>query len=91
MIRLSPCDSPASNDQDSTWSNPAKLSRKLRELAHQSHRALKAEAGSHVLTSDRSEVSRRDLRDLRIHLARLQKTIHAMGLVSLVPWVDALK
>jgi hypothetical protein len=35
MIRLSPRDLPGSADQDSTWSNPAKLSRKVRELAYQ--------------------------------------------------------
>ena len=34
MIRLSPLDLPASGDQESTWSNPAKLSRKVRELAN---------------------------------------------------------
>jgi hypothetical protein len=91
MIRLSPRDLPGSAEQDSTRSNPAKLSRKVRELAHRSHRALKADTRPHVLASGSSEASHQELRDLRIQLARLQQKIHALGLVGLVPWIDALK
>ena len=91
MIRLSPRDLPGSADQDSTWSNPAKLSRKVRELAYRSHRALKADAKPQGPVSSSSEESRQELRDLRIQLARLQQKIHALGLGGLVPWIDALK
>ena len=87
MIRLSPRDLPGSAGEDSTWSNPAKLSRKVRELAHRSHRALEADATPHVLTSGSSEANRQDLRDLRIQLARLQQKIHALGLRGLIPWI----
>ena len=91
MIRLSPRDLPGSADQDSTWSNPAKLSRKVRELAYRSHRALKADAKPHVPVSRSSDESRQELRDLRIQLARLQQKIHELRLGGLVPWIDALK
>lgn len=91
MTRLSPPDLPGTPDQDSTWSNPAKLSRKVHELAHQSHRALKANTKPHVLAPSGPEDSHQDLRDLRIQLARLQEKIHALRLVVLVPWVDALR
>ncbi len=91
MIKISPRDSPESAGQDSTWSNPAKLSRKVRELAHRSHRALKAAATPHVLTSGSSETSHQELHDVRIQLARLQQKIHALGLRGLVPWIDALR
>jgi hypothetical protein len=91
MIRLSPRDLPESAGQDSTWSNPAKLSRKVRELAHRSHRALKAAAAPHVLTAGIPEASHQELHDVRIQLARLQQKIHALGLAGLVPWIDALE
>jgi hypothetical protein len=91
MIRLSPRDLPASAEQDSTWSNPAKLSRKVRELAHRSHRALKTVARPHVPNSRSSEDSSHELGDLLAQLARLHQKIHAMGLRGLVPWIDALK
>jgi len=90
MIRLSPRDLPESAGQDSTWSNPAKISRKVRELAHRSHRALKSAAPSQVLASSHSEASQ-ELRDLRIQLARLQHKIHALRLGVLVPWIDTLR
>ncbi len=91
MIRLSPRELPGSAGEESTWSNPAKLSRKVRELAHRAHRALKADPRPHVLASSNSEASHQELRDLRIQLARLQQKIRALGLGGLVPWIDALK
>ena len=91
MIRLSPRDLLGSAEEDSTWSNPAKLSRKVRELAHRSHRALKALLGPHVPASRSSEESSQDLNDLLTQLDRLQRKIHALGLRGLVPWIDALK
>jgi len=84
-------DFPASMDQSSTWSNPAKISRKVRELAHQSHRALKAAAHPHVLAPRDSQDRPTDLRELRNQVVRLQQKIHARRLGVLVPWVDALR
>jgi hypothetical protein len=91
MIRLSPSDFPRNAGEESTWSNPAKLSGKVRELAHRAHPALKADPRPHVLASRNSEASRQELRDLRIQLARLQQKIRALRLGGLVPWIDALK
>jgi len=90
MIGLSPSDSPASGDDESTWSNPAKLSRKLRELALRSHQALKAEAGPHYPSLPRPAERQQDLNDLLGELARLRQKIHALGLQALVPWIDTL-
>jgi hypothetical protein len=77
--------------QDSTWSNAAKLSRKVRELAGRSYRALKAgprrEAPAPTGPQDRGE----DLRDLRAQVARLQQKIHERRFQTLIPWVDALR
>jgi hypothetical protein len=78
-------------DQESTWSNPAKISRKVRELAHQSHRALKTVARPHVLAPKEFQDRPVDLYELRNQVARLQQTIHARRLGVLVPWVDALR
>jgi hypothetical protein len=91
MIRLSPCDLPTSAGEDSTWSNPAKLSGKARELAHRSRRALKAEAGQRDPASRSSRESQPDVSDLLAQLARLQHKIHALGLGGLVPWINVLK
>jgi hypothetical protein len=63
---------PASVDQDSTWSNPSKISRKVRELAYQSHRALKAASQPHVLVPTEAQDSPADLHELRSHVVRLQ-------------------
>jgi hypothetical protein len=76
--------------QDSTWSNPAKLSRKVRELAHRSHRALKARTRPDVPARPGSDDTQEDLRDLRDQVERLQQKIHALRLGVLIPWVDAL-
>jgi hypothetical protein len=77
--------------QDSTWSNPEKLSRKIRELASRSHRALR-EASRPVLAAHRSHtVEQDDLRDLREQVARLQEKVHQLRLGPLIPWVDALR
>ncbi len=91
MIRLSPLDLPASGDPDSTWSNPPKLSLKVRELAHRSHRALKVETSPHFPPSQNAPASQLDLRELMTQLTRLQQKIHALGLRGLFPWIDTLK
>ena len=92
MIKLSPRDLSGSADQDSSWSNPAKISRKVRELAHRSHQAaLRADAKPHFSIPRSPEESHQELRDLRSQLARLQQKIHTLGLRGLVPWIDALK
>jgi hypothetical protein len=79
-------------DQDSTWSNPAKLSRKVRELAHRSYRALRAgpRAEAAAPAPARPEDIAEDLRDLRDQVARLRRKIHERRLRALIPWVDAL-
>jgi len=91
MKNTQPQESHDDTNDGSTWSNAAKLSRKVRELAHRSSRALKAgtqpdpqnQAGStHIL---------HDLRDLDDQVARLQQKIHARRLGGLIPWVDALR
>jgi septal ring factor EnvC (AmiA/AmiB activator) len=73
--------------QDSTWSSAPKVSRKVRELAHRSHRALKAWIQSHASR----DVIGDDLRDLRDQVARLHQKIHERRLEVLIPWVDALQ
>jgi hypothetical protein len=84
-------DSPDGTSPESTWSNPSKLSRKIRELAYRSYRALKAgrqrEVAVQVGRDDRAE----DLRDLRAQVERLQRKIHERQYHSLIPWVDALR
>ena len=79
-------------NDDGTWSNPAKISRKVRELANRSHRVLKAgtrqdDPSQKLGPQDTAE----DLSDLRAQVARLQQKIHARRLGVLVPWVDALR
>jgi SMC interacting uncharacterized protein involved in chromosome segregation len=73
--------------EGSSWSSASKLSRKVRELAHRSYRALKADAQSQDGFTDIQQ----DLRDLRDQVARLQQKIHARQLSALIPWVDALR
>jgi hypothetical protein len=73
--------------EDSSWSNASKLSRKVRELANQSYRALNAGTQADAQTQ---AVSRDILLDLRDQVARLQHKIHARRLGALIPWVDAL-
>ncbi len=77
--------------EDSTWSSPSKISRKVRELAHQSHRALKVVSQPHVLNPKVSQETSVDLNELRGQVARLQQKIHDRRLGVLVPWVDALR
>jgi hypothetical protein len=76
---------------DSTWSNAAKLSRKVRELAHRSYRVLKPGKQPDAPVPASPEDIAEDLRDLRDQVARLQQKIHARRLKGLVPWVDALR
>jgi hypothetical protein len=76
--------------EDSTWSNPAKLSRKVRELAHRSYHALKA-APPHAPAQARPEELAEDLGELRAQVARLQQKIHGRRLQPLIPWVDRLR
>jgi hypothetical protein len=76
--------------QDSTWSNPAKLSRKVRELAHRSYRALRTGPRADAPAPARPEDIAEDLRDLRDQVARLRRKIHERRLQPLIPWVDAL-
>ena len=73
--------------EDSTWSSASKLSRKVRELAHRSHRAMKARTLPQESPDDVTE----DLRDLRAQLQRLHQKIHERRLGALVPWVAALQ
>ena len=77
--------------QDSTWSNPEKLSRKIRELASRSHRALREGPRPEVAAHRSHTIEQDDLRDLREQVARLQQKIHALRLGLLIPWVDALR
>jgi len=77
--------------QDSTWSNAAKLSRKVRELAHRSSRVLKAGTQPDPQNQAGSTDILHDLGDLDDQVARLQQNIHARRLGALIPWVDALK
>jgi hypothetical protein len=75
----------------STWSNAAKLSRKVRELAHRSYHALKAGTQPDPQNQAGSTDIIHDLRELDDQVARLQQKIHARRLQALIPWVDALK
>jgi len=76
--------------EGSTWTNAAKLSRKIRELAHRSYRALKDGTQLDPQRQRRS-ADLHDLLDLRDQVARLQQKIHARRLSALIPWVDALR
>ncbi len=75
----------------STWSNAAKLSRKIRELALRSHDALKASSQPEPQAQAAQTDIDDDLRDLRYQVARLQQKIHTRQLGPLIPWVDALR
>jgi hypothetical protein len=77
--------------EESTWSNAAKLSRKVRELAHRSYRALKAGAAPDVPTQVSPDELAEELRDLRAQVARLHEKIHERRLQPLIPWVDRLR
>ena len=90
MTSIRPEDFTEGTSQESTWSNPAKLSRKVRELAHRSYRALKASPRPDPRAPAASEDPAEDLRDLRAQVARLQQKIYQRGLKALIPWVDAL-
>jgi hypothetical protein len=76
--------------QDSTWSKPAKLSCKVRELAHPSHRVLRGRTRPAAVARPGSDNIQGDLRDLRDQIARLQRKVFAPRIGALVPWVDAL-
>jgi hypothetical protein len=73
--------------QESTWSSASKLSRKVRELAHRSHQALKRGTIGHEAHQPIDE----DLRDLREQVRRLQRKIHERRLAALISWIDALQ
>jgi hypothetical protein len=75
-------------EDDSSWSNPVKISQKVRELAQRSRSVLKAGAAS---AAAHPEVHGEDLRDLRAQVARLQQKIHEQRLRALIPWVDELR
>jgi hypothetical protein len=90
MTRIRFDDCPEDKSQDSTWTNPAKLSRKVRELAHRSHRALGTGPRPEALVQADPKDAAGDLRDLRDQIARLQQKIHERRLNALIPWVDAL-
>jgi hypothetical protein len=91
MTRIRFEDPAEGTSQDSTWSNLAKLSRKVRELAHRSYRALKSSTPPDVPAQARPEDLAEDLRDLRAQVARLQQKIYERRLQSLIPWVDGLR
>jgi hypothetical protein len=84
-------DLPEGTSDDSTWSNPAKLSRKVRELAHRSYRALKAGTPPDAPAQAHAEELAEDLRELRAQVARLQQKVHERRLQALIPWVDGLR
>jgi len=90
MPHTQPQDLPDSLGQDSTWSSASKLGRKVRELAHRSHRALKTSAPPAGPAHAGPGHSADDLLDLYRQVARLRQKIHDRQLQPLVPWVDAL-
>ena len=73
--------------EDSSWSSGSKLGRKVRELAHRSHRALKA--GTQLHESPNKIVDDPD--DLRDQVVRLRQKIHERRLGPLISWIDALE
>jgi hypothetical protein len=73
--------------QESTWSSASRLSRKVRELAHRSHRALK----TGTIGREAHQPIDEDLRDLREQVRRLQRKIHERRLAALISWIDALR
>ena len=91
MTNTQPQESHDNTNDDSTWSNAGKLSRKVRELAHRSYHALYPGSNrDDRLRSEPAEIAE-DLRDLCEQVARLQQKIHARRLGALIPWVDALR
>jgi hypothetical protein len=87
MASSQPRDSGENESLDSTWSNATKLSSKLREIAHRSHRVLKAGPVSPESPDDIVDA----LRELRDQVARLHRKIHERHLEGLYSWVDALQ
>jgi hypothetical protein len=81
----------AATGSDSTWSDAGKLSRKVRELAHRSHRVLRAGKRPDGVAQVSETGFARDVRGLRDQVARLQRKIHDRRLYALIPWVDALR
>jgi hypothetical protein len=91
MTRFDTFESPPNAGEDSTWSSAPKLSRKVRELALRSYRAVHCEPRLDGPKNASPEDAEQDLADLRNQLARLQQKIHARRLGVLIPWVDALR
>ena len=91
MTRFDASESLPDAGQDSTWSSAPKLSRKVRELALRSYRAVHCEPRPDRLKNAGPEDAEQDLADLRNQLARLQQKIHERRLGVLIPWVDALR
>jgi hypothetical protein len=81
---------PAATSSESTWSDAAKLSRKVRELAHRSYRFLKTSTRTDAPVQAGPEDVAGDNRDLGDQIARLQRKIHERRLNALIHWVDAL-
>jgi hypothetical protein len=77
---------------ESSWSHPATMSRKVRELAYRCHQALKTGALCNDARpqAESGEVDL-DIRDLRDQVVRLQEKIHRQRLGVLVAWDDALR
>ncbi len=79
---------PETVKDESSWSSPVKISRKVRELAQRSHSALRSGA---VYAARHPDIHGDDLGDLHAQVARLQQKIHERRLQALIPWVDALR
>jgi hypothetical protein len=78
-------------DLDSSWGSASKLSRKVRDLAQRSFRAIKTGSPSLAENQAESKDVLEDLRELLDDVARLHQKIHARELDGLIPWVDALR
>jgi hypothetical protein len=81
----------AETGSETTWSDAAKLSRKVREVAHRSYRALNPSTRTDAPVQADPEDVAGVHRDLRDQIARLQRKIHERRLNALIPWVDALR
>ncbi len=75
---------------DSTWSDGRKLSRKIRELAHRSHRFLKTSPRTDAPVQAGSQDMAGEQRDLVDQIDRLPRRIHEHRTSALIPWFDAL-
>jgi hypothetical protein len=75
----------------STWSDAGKLSRRVCELAHRSHRVLRAGKRPNDVAQVSETEFARDVRDLRDQFARLRRKIHDRRLYALILCVDALR